>query len=292
MSGKRRKNAGEGYGYMFSGAFAKKADAVKKEKTRKGSFIKGTLTNQGYRYLVMTPRTNPIKRKKKAPKDPGTYTPRVAPAKNPSELLVMGANPHHNTQEIVLQPGATLTIRNNPEPRENLYLGFGASHPSKAELRDSRRQFKGRVRERVQGNREHYKRIRKSARSSFKGKNKLNELFHEVYGRENPVCGAQIGGELCTRKPGHRGPHLPQGATMRTRKRLPHNWQPRGNPSAEALRETFTGKEVDRVSVHQEPHMPAGDYAKLGNLLVLYVKPRRGGQVQTITVTEIGRAHV
>src|SRR4029077_12175337 len=29
---KRRKNAGAGYGYMFSGAFAKKADAVKKEK--------------------------------------------------------------------------------------------------------------------------------------------------------------------------------------------------------------------------------------------------------------------
>jgi hypothetical protein len=58
---KRKKNAGEGYGYMFSGAFAKKADAVKKEKTRKGSFVKSVMTRQGHRYVVMTPRTNPRK---------------------------------------------------------------------------------------------------------------------------------------------------------------------------------------------------------------------------------------
>jgi len=79
---KKRKNAGEGYGYMFSGAFAKKSDAVKKEKKRKGSFVKAVMMRSGMRYAVMTPRTNPIKRKKK-----------VKPAENPSELLVMAANP-------------------------------------------------------------------------------------------------------------------------------------------------------------------------------------------------------
>lgn len=302
MSGRKRKNAGEGYGYMFHGSFKKKADAAAKERKTKGAWIKPTLTNAGYRYIVMSPRTNPIKRKKKAPKESkgemlkrrlrelDGYAPRVAPAKNPSELLVMGANPHENVQEIVLQPGSRLMIRNNPEPRENLYLGFGASHPSRAELRESRRGFKTRVRRRTAENREEYTRLRKSARRSFKGKNKLNDLFHEVYGPQDnpaPICGAMIGGEPCSRKPGHRGPHLPQGATMRTRTRLPRHWQPRGNPSAEALRERFTGKAVDRISVHEEPHMPAGDYAKLGNLLALYVKPMRGGQVETITMSSV-----
>ena len=100
---KKRKNAGEGYGYMFSGAFSKKADAMKKEKSRKGSFIKGVYVNGQHRYAVMTPRTNPVKRRKKAPK-----------VINPTELLVMGANPHPTDQEITVPAGSTITIRMNP----------------------------------------------------------------------------------------------------------------------------------------------------------------------------------
>jgi hypothetical protein len=61
---RKRKNAGEGYGYMFHGAFKDKKDAVAKEKKTKGAWIKSTLTNRGYRHIVMSPRTNPIKRKK------------------------------------------------------------------------------------------------------------------------------------------------------------------------------------------------------------------------------------
>jgi hypothetical protein len=215
MSKRKRKNAGLGYGYQFHGSFKEKKDAVAKERKTKGAWIKSTLTNAGYRHIVMSPRTNPIKRKKKAKPEVSAYSPRSAyaprPGANPSELIVMGANPHENVQEIVLQPGAKLVIRNNPA---------------------------------------------------------------------DAVCGARIGGEICTRKPGHRGPHLPQGATMRTRQRLPKTWRP--NPSAEALREKFTGREVGRVKVHEEPHMPAGDYAMLGKGLALYVKPRIGGQVQVI----------
>jgi len=202
---KKRKNAGEGYGYMFSGAFKKKADAVKKEATRKGSFIKGIYVNGDHRYVVMTPRANPIKRKPKAPK---------VPKVNPGELIVLGANPHDN-REINLPAGSTLTIRMNPTSAA--------------------------------------------------------------------ICGAMIGGEPCTRKPGHRPPHLPQGATMRTRSRLRPGWKPRAaNPSAAAIRESFTGMDADKVSVRSEPHMPAGDYAQLGELLALYVKPMSGGQVQQI----------
>jgi len=266
---KRRKNAGEGYGYMFHGSFKKKADAVAKERKTKGAWIKSTLTNAGYRHIVMSPRTNPIRRK-----------PKAKPAANPMDLMVMGANPQ--THEVNAKQGDTITIRVNPEPRSNLYLGFGPSEPSRKELASSRREFKRRVRTQAKAIGTDYTRMRKSARTSFRGKKKLEGLFHEVYG-VNPgarICGAKIGGEVCTRKPGHCGPHLPQGATMRPQSR--HNCKPRSNPSAERIREEFTGAEVDRVSTYREGHMPAGNYALLGKLLALYVKPHAGGQVQMI----------
>ncbi len=100
---RRRKNAGLGYGYMFHGAFAKKADAKRKERTRKGSFVKSAMTKHGMRYLVMSPRTNPIRRKKKVAK------------RNPTELVVMGANPPNplnpDHRELVVPAGTTITIR-------------------------------------------------------------------------------------------------------------------------------------------------------------------------------------
>ena len=295
---KRRKNAGEGYGYMFSGAFAKKADAVKKEKSRKGSFIKTVWLKSGMRYAVMTPRTNPIKRKPKVKKETkaellkrrlaeaGAYTPRVT---NPTELLVMGANPHERKIEIPNDGDITITIRRNNPVRANslgTFLGFSPKKATKKELAESRRSFKANVREKSKENNQEFRRMRRSASASRS--RKLDDLFHEVYGKNPaPVCGHMIGGEPCSRKPGHRGPHLPQGATMRTQSRLRHGWKPRANPTAEALREKFTGKEVDRIKIYDEPHMPAGDYAQLGKLLSLFVKPRRGGQVQEIRATGV-----
>ena len=303
MSGKRRKNAGLGYGYQFHGAFSEKKDAVAKERKRKGAFVKGVPTKHGYRYLVMSPRTNPPKRKKKtkaqivkerlAAQQQHDRDQRLAElSRNPSELLVMGANPAPKEQEIKipLPGGGEVTIRTNPEPRENLHFGFGPAKLSKAELAQSRRAFRRGVRAKTAEFRDEMKRLRRSARASQK-QSRTARVFHELYGEQKfdaeglpinptPTCGAMIGGYRCTRKPGHRGPHLPQGATMRTRHRLPKGWQP--NPSAEALRETFTGSRVGRVRVMDEPHLPAGDYAMLGKLLALYVKPRNGGQVQQI----------
>lgn len=335
---KRRKNAGEGYGYMFHGAFAKKADAVAKERKTKGAWVKGTLTNNGYRYIVMSPRTNPIKRKKKAPK-----VPKVAPAQNPSALMVMGANPGHSetrSNEITVPPGSTITIRMNPAQVQHsddsrwmytalaqLYPGkridqlgsrelskvamlaaklklesvrsnslgsfFGFSpspRATKTERAEHRREWKTRMRSAKQEMHDELKRMHRAARQSQK-QTRTSHVFHELYGKQefdkegfpinpSPICGAMIGGYQCTRKPGHRGPHLPQGATMRTRSRLRHGWQP--NPTAEALRERFTGARVGRVQVMDEPHMPVGDYAMLGKLLSLYVKPLKGGQVLEI----------
>lgn len=307
---------------MFHGAFAEKKDAVAKERKTKGAWIKGTPTKHGYRWIVMSPRTNPIKRKKK-----------VKPAPNPMDLMVMGANPE--PQEIVARPGQTITIRVNPTPlsassddsqymrqaaqelfgkpldqlsaRElsqvamraaNLklekmrgnslghFFGFSPSpRATKSERATHRREHTARVRQVAKEMRGEYKRMRQSARATFHGKKRLETLFHEVYGRDNPqdICGAMIGGYPCSRKPGHRGPHLPQGATLRPRSR--HHWGPRGNPAAEALRERFTGMEVDRIDTFREPHMPAGNYALLGKLLALYVKPPSGGQVQVIKCT-------
>lgn len=244
---RKRKNAGEGYGYMFHGAFTKKKDAVEKERTRKGSFIKGMPTAKGYRYVVFTPRTNPIKRKKKSSqnwavlesgairarfakrkqadsyaKDAQRFTHHAVTVKrvpaaaggysdNPMDLLVMGANPGHSSREIVVEPGQTITLRVNPSGQ---------------------------------------------------------------------TCGHIIGGLPCTREPGHSGPHLPQGATLRPASR--HNWGRRSNPDAESIREEFTGGPVGRVSLYQEGAMPGGDYALLGRLLTLYIRPLAGGQVLKI----------
>jgi len=99
-----------------------------------------------------------------------------------------------------------------------------------------------------------------------------------------PICGRPVGaGMRCSRKPGHKGPHLPQGATLRPRSRVPGSWVGRRqNPSAAAIREEFTGRPSERYFVQDVAGMPAGDYAQLGELLALYVKPVSGGQRQQI----------
>jgi hypothetical protein len=100
---RKRKNAGKGFGMMFHGAFGSKTDAKRKEREVHG-FIQPRNIKGERRYVVMSERKNPIKRKKKAPKP------------NPHELIVMGANPGatHENREITLPPGATITIRMNP----------------------------------------------------------------------------------------------------------------------------------------------------------------------------------
>jgi len=311
---KRRKNAGEGYGYMFSGAFSKKADAVKKERERKGSFVKAVYLPSGMRYAVMTPRTNPPKRRPKEAKAP--KVPKVTPATNPAELLVMGANPASGKQQEIKIPipGGEVTIRTNPaESATNPLFSFhpglltGKQQRSHYGRQPFNRRVAGMLRKRrgAQGSSgEGSRALRSEVAEALVGQGyklshakkaakaasgaDFSSLFHsalDIVRRENPICGAAIGGYKCTRKPGHRGPHLPQGATMRTRHRLPKNWQP--NPSVEAIREGFTGASVNRVQIMHEPHMRGGDYALLGKLLELHVKPRKGGQVLSVTLNGV-----
>jgi hypothetical protein len=51
------------------------------------------------------------------------------------------------------------------------------------------------------------------------------------------------------------------------------------NPPAAEIFEQFTGRPSEWVSIEHEPCVPRGDYAQLGYLLNLYVKPAGGGQV-------------
>lgn len=55
------------------------------------------------------------------------------------------------------------------------------------------------------------------------------------------------------------------------------------NPPVEEIVEEFSGQQAEWVDVYNEPHMPRGRYAQLGELLNLYIKPAKGGQVQRIT---------
>ena len=60
---------------------------------------------------------------------------------------------------------------------------------------------------------------------------------------------------------------------------------PAHNPAAETIYEAFSGVPCKYVTTDSEPHMPAGDYAQLGDpgqLLSLFVKPLIGGPVQEI----------
>jgi len=61
--GSRRKNAGSGFQFNFHGAFAKKSDAVAKERTIPGGFIKTFWYKSGPRYAVLTAK-NPRKKTK------------------------------------------------------------------------------------------------------------------------------------------------------------------------------------------------------------------------------------
>jgi len=384
---KTRKNAGEGYGYMFHGSFGTKEKAQAKERKTKGAWIKHTLTNKGWRYLVMSPRTNPIKRKKKslaqveakierdfrkaqeryrkafdkyegnsglpemrkAGEEFERAKARYRAAKslgpgglsrpnNPHELLIMGANPHteEHQQEISLPPGSTILIRTprtNPVNAEsNPLFSF---HPGLLPQH---------VRERTLGRRKRisWDRMKPAKRrlvaiaagvsesladtwSHIKWRDipegwrdalishlgaQRNPIFvnpgpddnymvqaaAELFGKQLKDLSMQEMSQVAMRaaqlKRAHTAPRANvelgtyENGVFHPWTRRPASRQKkairRQNPDAAGIREDFTGAPVDREQVRYEPHMPAGNYAQLGKLLTLGVKPRAGGQVLDI----------
>jgi len=360
---KTRKNAGEGYGYMFHGSFAStaegKAKAQAKERKTKGAWIKHSLTNRGWRYLVMSPRTNPIKRKKKRetlPVDLGSsetfdrgtpvirekvkvYDPRTGKWRtktikrgNPHELLIMGANPHgeEHQQEISLPPGSTILIRTprtnpvNPEPNPlfSFHPGLLPQHVRERTLGrrkriswDRMKPAKRRVVALAAGVSESladtWSRIKwrdipegwRDALISHLGAqrnpgddNYMIQAAAELFGKQLKDLSSSEMSKVAMRaaqlKHAHTAPR--QNVELGTYENgVFHPWTRRPksrqkqairrqNPDAAGIREDFTGVPVDREQVRNEPHMPAGNYAQLGKLLTLAVKPRAGWQVLEI----------
>jgi hypothetical protein len=380
---KTRKNAGEGYGYMFHGSFGTKEKAQAKERKTKGAWIKHTLTNKGWRYLVMSPRTNPIKRKKKNPSavvhkhfaphtgwGPGAAEKAYAyadkmrakypgrkvdiqertsgawdvyvlnePATNPHELLIMGANPHgeERQQEISLPPGSTILIRTprtnpvvnpGPNPLFSFHPGLLPQHVRERTLGrrkrvswDRMKPAKRRLVALAAGVSESladtWSRIKwrdipegwRDALISHLGAQR-NQIFLnpgpddnymiqaavELFGKQLKDLSSREMSKVAMRaaqlKRAHTAPRpnvelgTYENGVFHPWTRRPKSRQKkairRQNPDAAGIREDFTGLPVDREQVRQEPHMPAGDYAQLGKLLTLAVKPRTGGQVLDI----------
>ena len=74
--------------------------------------------------------------------------------------------------------------------KRNINFGFLPARPTRADLRKSRREFKAAVKRKTREISAEYKRLRKAARQAkpapgIGGKQKLEQLFHEVYG-QNP----------------------------------------------------------------------------------------------------------
>lgn len=212
---RRGKNAGKGYGFLFHGSFASKADAVAKERKTKGAFIKPTEVKGERRYTVMSPRTNPPKRKRKPPQ---------ATRRNPHLRFIPEGK---GRCQYCNKKRSLFALSGHPQAWQ---IGLGCRNC-----------------------------LKKKAAGS-------NPAELMVMGANPPRPKVPV-------RPVRLPPH-----------RRPGTGQPRvkSNPSAEELRETFTGTPAERVRIVDEPHMPAGDYAQLGELLALYVKPVNGGNVQTI----------
>ena len=281
---RKRKNAGAGYGFMFHGAFNEKRDAVAKEKKTPGAFIKMVPAPDGggFRYAVMSPRKNPLKRRRvkgepfdghRQPNFFGLFASRESKM-SPGQLakVVFPVRGSYDGKHI---SGERIWVRITGH-RGRKYTGVLDNEPK----------F---IRGKHLGSSVSFRRaqIVEVMNPSQPNPTELLVMGANPHAVTNPAtCGRMIGGNPCSRKPGHKGPCLPQGATMRTAARLPKSWrgpQVRSNPSAAALREEFTGTPAEFVTIEHEPHIPKGDYAALGELLSLYVKPVSGGQVQEIS---------
>jgi len=207
---RHRRNFGQGDLFNFHGAFTEKKDAVAKEQSTPGSFIKTVWYRSGPKYAVLS-KKNPRRKKNLLP----------IPADLTNVFSSIGMLPKEKRRRK-----RNLTIRKPFSGGRSLY-GPGLI----------RKPFQRRVAKMVRSRRSaglmtdaEIKRLRKSRK-----KGPASSVFHELYG-PNPhmICGANVGGEECTRKPGHKGPHLPQGATMRPKSRLRKEWKP--NPMSKKKR--------------------------------------------------------
>jgi hypothetical protein len=134
---------------------------------------------------------------------------------------------------------------------------------------------------RTVGHRDHRVRVAFPPGRRQKGSGVLVSILHPS--RENPA-------EACQVKNSNPSELVILGANPpRKRKTNPAELVILGaNPSpigAARVYESFQGQPHKNVIVRDEPHMPAGNYARLGSLVELAIKPLKGGQVMGVTLS-------
>jgi hypothetical protein len=280
---------------MFHGSFTKKEDAKAKEKKVKGSWIKGTLTNAGYRYLVLSERKNPIKQHRgrnvsRVDFDPAIgkylatafskqygnvyahgYTKKQAATNLRDRLRALrrGDIDPHTWQESGAGYYAGNPENPGPNPHELMVMGANPGAASRSHEREITLPPGATVVIRTP-------RQNPSSTAGLGGYGitTVDRLLREKKPREAlRYIVDQTGVPV----------HEAWNYVTRRMKELKIRFTgPRPNPSAEAIRESFTGAPVDGEMITDEPHMPAGSYAQLGEVLALHVKPHSGGQIQAI----------
>lgn len=357
----KRKNFGTGYGFTFHGAFTDKKDAEAKEKKTPGSFIKGTPTAKGYRWIVQKPRTNPRKAKRVvmvgdkkfsrwetarnyALKQAKTFQDRIAvivresdgtqlthyvdpPARSNPETkfdraakrnqskagklyqrmtALLAAGKFDRADKIQKQLArlaarmgwsmgyvASFARAGNPaellvmgNPAELLVMGNPGDDPwvvkAAAEL------YPGKTVAQLTADRDELSRVlqlaaelKREARERGESTPAENSI---AWGGRAPRSNAVVPSGRTNAELGEyeNGVFYPLTRRPRSRHKSAVRRRRASNPAAADLREAFTGRPAEWVTIQDESHMPAGDYAKLGKLLSLYVKPLAGGQVLEI----------
>lgn len=217
---RRKKNAGKGYGMMFHGAFGSKQEAKKKERAVHG-FIQPRNIRGERRYVVMSERKNPRRKKNKARAE-----------------FVYAAADHTGRRFTDWSQVKDYAVRQAKTYGGKL-LKMGVDSGKESVVRSYR---------------------------------KAGERYGYSPGEvHNPMELAVMGA--------NPGPHAPREVVVHPGETITLKVNP---SAAEEIREEFTGREADQVDVYDEPHMQAGSYSKLGDLMGITYKPVGGGQVQAI----------
>jgi hypothetical protein len=285
---RRKKNAGKGFGMMFHGAFGSKKEAVKKERQVHG-FIQPRTIKGKKRFIVMSERKNPMRRRSNARMEvehyadgdrfrasmfmkhmgllQGDWATSRAAAKSSLQRQIAAAKHSRSTRSTIRH--IEKMARRPRNPSELLVMGanpgaWGAGH----EMMHNPSALENQVLTLWNAGYSDAK-IADELNISIRDVRRIKRLFeHGVRSGPNPSSAWGYGHEMAHNKEIVLTPG--QTYTIRT------------NPSAEAIRESFTGMPSDGYETYNVEGIPKGDYAQLGVLLALYVKPLVGGQVREI----------
>jgi hypothetical protein len=241
---------------MFHGAYSSRAEAEREKKRKRiQGFIRPADYPSGRRWMILSPRKNPIRRKKRnlfaelkgSMFDPGTGKWAAwERSKRLGSVRGEGETRREAERDLKEQMRERKRAARSGNPLDLVVMGANPHRAKEARIEALETEI-GRI----------LKSFSPEKRRELGLDLKL-ERFTEELNRllqENPQ------GREITVQPG-------QTITFKF------------NPDAETIREEFTGRPADRLVIYREPHMPKGEYAKLGDVMGLTYKPIGGGQVE------------